>query len=127
MIKGIGIDTVSINEIAQHIEKFGNTFVNRTFTVEEVSASALSPKPEEYLSTRFAAKEAVFKAVAHFTKEKAFDFRIVETLNESDGYPFINTNEKLQSLLDEAGISHLLVSITTEDDYATAMVVAISG
>ena len=126
MIKGIGIDTVNINNIAKYIKKSGKSYIIRTFTKSEVCASALSPKPEEYLATRFAAKEAAFKAVAHFTKEKTFDLRIVETLNESDGYPYIHVNEKLKSLLDEADVSSLLVSITTEDEYATAIVIAIS-
>jgi len=124
MIRGIGIDMVNIHEIALYMERFGAPFINRTFTEREVSASALSPNPAEYLSTRFAAKEAVFKAVAHFTKRKGFDLRIVETLNERDGYPFVQVNEKLQILLDEAGIETLHISTTTENDYALAMVVA---
>jgi len=126
MIKGIGIDTVNINEIARYMKEPGDAFITRTFSDSEVRASSLSPKPEEYLAARFAAKEAVFKAIAHFTKEKAFDFRIVETLNESDGYPYIHVNEKLKPLLAEAGIGSLLISITTEDEYATAMVVAVT-
>ena len=102
-------------------------FFQTNFTVKEVSASRLSPNQAEYLSTRFAAKEAFFKAVAHFTKEKGFDFWIVETLNECDGYPIVQVNEKLQTLLDEAGIETLHVSMTTEGDFATAIVVASSG
>ena len=127
LIKGVGIDMVSIGEMSRYMKQFGASFVSRTFTNREVSASKLSPNPAEYLSTRFAAKEAVFKAVAHSTRSKQFDPRIVETLNDSDGYPVVQVNTRLQALLDEAGIEFLHVSMATEGDYATAIAVASSN
>jgi len=127
MIKGIGVDMVSISEVARYMTFTKSAFVKRTFTEKEVEASLRAYSQAEYLSTRFAVKEAVFKAIAHFTNNKGFDFRIVETLNECDGYPVIQVNEKLQSLLDEAGVESLQVTITTEGDYAMAFVIALTG
>jgi holo-[acyl-carrier protein] synthase len=124
MIKGIGVDMVDVREIMRYMETFKQTFINKTFTPREVEASALLPNPAEYLAARFAAKEAVFKAIARLTKEKGFDFRIVETLNEIDGHPFVNISGELKTLMNEADITSLLISITTEGDYATAFVVA---
>lgn len=124
MIKGIGIDMVSISEIARYIEHFGDTYINSAFTEREIHFSKLSPNQAEYLSTRFAAKEAVYKAIAHLTKQKDFDFRIVESLNESDGYPVIHINEELRKIMNEAKIRSLLVSMTTEGDFAMAFVTA---
>ena len=124
MIKGIGIDMVDIGEMKRYMETFGDVFVGRTFTKAEVTCAKESPRPHEYLAAHFAAKEAVFKAVAHHTVGKKFDFRIVETLNEPDGAPIIVVNDKLQALLDEAGIHRLHISITTEKDYAAAFVIA---
>jgi len=124
MIRGVGIDTVHVCKVARYMELFGPAFIEQTFTESEVSISQLSSEPAEYLSTRFAVKEAVFKAIAHFTKKKGFDFRIVEALNAPDGYPFVRINEKLQTLLDEASIDALHVSLTTEGDYVTAIVIA---
>ena len=127
MTKGIGIDAVSISEMKRYMETFGDTFVNRTFTENEVAVSRLSAQPAEYLATRFAAKEAVFKAIAHYTKDKGFDLRIVETLNEADGYPVVQMKGKLLSLVKEAGVAAIHISMTTEKDFAMAFVIAEAG
>jgi len=124
MIRGIGIDSVSISEIKRYLEIFGDTFVNRTFTKKEVEASKLAPRQEEYLATRFAAKEAVFKSIAHFTDRKLFDFRIVETLNETDGYPVVQMEGKLLALAEEAGVTVIHITMTTEKDLAIVFAVA---
>lgn len=124
MIIGIGIDAVSISEVKRYMDVFGDTFINRTFTENEVDASRSNPQPAEYLATRFAAKEAVFKAIAHFTKDKGFDFRIVETLNEADGFPVVQIKDKLLALTEEAGITAVHITMTTEKDFAIAFVVA---
>lgn len=126
MIKGIGVDTVSINEIARYIKGSTNStdYIKRTFTKDEVLAAAKSPKQSEYYAARFAAKEAVFKAIAHLLPKKSFDMRIVETLNNEDGSPYIQINRVLQQILEESNIDKLHISITTEDSYATAFVIA---
>lgn len=125
MIKGIGIDTVDITEIQRFIEQFGDVFLNRTFTEEEVrQAKQKGKQAAEYLAARFAVKEAVFKAVAPSTESKKFDFRIVETRNHEDGSPYVHINDDLQAVLDEAGVDILHLSITTETQYASAFVIA---
>jgi len=89
MIRGIGVDTVNITEIARCIKRDGSytAFIKRTFTKNEVLAAEKYAIPAEYYSTRFATKEAVFKAIAHLLPEKTFDLRIVETLSNEDGSP----------------------------------------
>jgi len=124
MIRGVGIDTVRISAVARYMELFGTAFTERTFSENEVRIANLSSKPAEYLSTRFAVKEAVFKAIAHFTKRKGFDIRIVESLNDSDGYPYVIISAKLHVLLDEAAVDVLHISMTSEGDYVTAIAIA---
>lgn len=130
MVKGIGIDMASIGEIDRLGEGIAgkpaaeqNAFVRRTFTERELAAALERHNPAEFLAGCFAAKEAVFKAVAPLTKE-GFDLRVVETLRRPDGSPYINVGTRLQAAMDEAGVTELLVSITNEDDYAVAMVLA---
>ncbi len=130
MVKGIGIDMASISEIdrlaggiAGKTASEQDAFVRRTFTPAELAAALERHNPAEYLAGRFAAKEAVFKAVAPLTEE-GFEMRRVETLTRPDGSPYVNVGPELQTALDEAGVSELLVSITNEDDYAIAMVLA---
>jgi phosphopantetheine--protein transferase-like protein len=123
-INSIGVDLVQISEMKRLIDISGDAFINRTFTRGEVQRSEEASNKAEYFATRFAAKEAVFKAIAHFTKEKTFDLRIIETLEEPDGYPFIRINDALHALLEEAGISALHLSLTHDGDYAMAFVAA---
>ena len=126
MILGIGVDTVNIEEIRRYLkdERLGSAYRKHTFTPAEIEASESRPDPAEYLASRFAAKEAVFKALAPLTQEKAFDLRIVETLNRDDGSPYVKVNKDLRPIMQAAGAERLFISITTEDNYATAFVIA---
>ncbi len=125
MIRGIGVDTVNIQDIQRFLGEQGiqSAYARHTFTPAERDCAERSSDAAEYLASRFAAKEAVFKALAHLTEKHAFDLRIVETLNAADGAPYINA-EPLQELMASAGVSRFYISITTEDQYATAFVVA---
>lgn len=123
-MKGIGIDMVQISQMGNYIQRFGEVFIRRTFTAAEVACFTTAAHPAEYLATRFAAKEAVFKALAHLTSRKGFDYRIVETLNDTDGAPYVNITPNLQKVMQDAGVESLLVAMTTEADIATVIVVA---
>ena len=122
MIKGIGVDMVDIRQVEKYLQN--PTFAKHTFTVPEQQEAVKRPNAAEYLATRFAAKEAVFKAIAPMTSKKGFDLRIVETLNKEDGSPQVIINERLRTLLNQPGIKKLHISITTETDYAIAFVIA---
>ncbi len=100
MIKGVGIDTVDISRMAKSIERKG--FIERTFTVKEIENC--HGDKATYYATRFAVKEAVFKAVG-----KPENWLIIETLNHEDGSPYV-TN-----------VDNVHVSITTESNFATAI------
>lgn len=123
MIKGIGVDMVKI-ETVRELMQVSDGFVKKSFTKREIELSKNAYSKEEYFSSRFAVKEAVFKAVARLTARKTFDFRKVETLNAEDGHPFVNMTGELKLLFEEVGIKNLYVSISTEDEYVIAFVVA---
>ena len=124
MVKGIGVDTVSVNRIRAVMERHDKTALKRLFTEAELAASENKNDPAEYLAARFAVKEAVYKAVAGLTQKGDFDMRLVSSLNESDGRPYVVITDDLKRVLDEAGVSVLHLSITTEASLATAFVVA---
>ena len=128
MIRGVGIDMASIEDIRRYMAASDSgAFLRRTFTQAERAEGRSRPDLAEYYAARFAAKEAVFKAVAHLTAEKTFDLRIVETLNAEDGSPYVNTRGELGEILREAGVDALHISITTEGSFAAAFVVAWGG
>ena len=101
MVKGIGIDAVAIKDIAELLECTTKGVVSR-----------------------FAVKEAAFKAIAPRLPDKGFDYRRIETRNHEDGSPYIYVDEFLSTILNRAEITTLFVSITTAGDMATAFVVA---
>lgn len=131
MIRGVGIDMVSIDEIEELCEgldgsgdPLSDPFVTYTFTEREIESVRGYSRVYEALAGLFAVKEAAFKAVAHLLPEKFYEMRIVETLHRRDGYPYVNVTDELQEVLDRAGVTELLVSITNEGNYATAIVIA---
>ena len=128
MVRGIGVDMVDIRRIEAMMGKDPQpAFLRRAFTAAELEQAPPESRPHiraEYLAARFAAKEAVFKAVAHLIPGRTFDFRIVETLYGENHCPFVHITGDLLPVLREADVDTLHLSLTTEGDYAAAFVVA---
>lgn len=126
MIRGIGVDTAGYADFERYLSAgwADDPFLLRTFSEKERAAAAARPRPAEYYAGRFAAKEAAFKALGHLIPEKSFDFRIVETLTDVDGRPYIHVTGALEPVLKAADVDRLHISITTEGGYATAFVIA---
>lgn len=124
---GIGIDLVRISALRELDQRMNGVFVSRTFSERERAEAEESADKWTYLAGRFAAKEAVFKATAHLLPEKTFDFRIVETLRAPDGCPYVVSSDPMKAILGKAGIASLLISISNEEDFAIALVQAVSG
>ena len=62
-VRGIGIDVVQVDRIRGSIERFGARFEGRVFTPAELEYCRTHKDPMPHLAARFAAKEAVFKAI----------------------------------------------------------------
>ena len=124
MIRGIGVDTASISELARILEVAGDAFISRTFSAREIAAAHARPDSTEYLAVRFAAKEAVIKAVGDLAPHTALEFRAIETLSAPTGAPYVQIDPELQAALDEAQVERLFLSATTEGDFATVFVIA---
>lgn len=123
MVKGIGIDLCSISRIRKILDREGpeGPFFLRTFTEAERCEAERIRNKAPFYAARFAAKEAAYKAIAPLTA-KGFDLRIVESLHREDGSPHISLSDALLPVLSEAGIEKIFLSVTTEGDFAQAMV-----
>ena len=113
MIYGIGVDMVDISEFENLVKKLGICFIEATFT-KRGGAFCAASEPIRFLAERFAVKEAVFKAIAHHTKAKTFDFRIVETLDDEARKPYVSINDSFKLIVEEAGICSIMVSLAKE-------------
>ena len=83
-IYGIGTDIVNINRIRVAIKKKNQSFKNRIYTKSEIIVCEKRKNKIECFAKRFAAKEALFKAVGLKNK---LEFKDVEVVNNSSGTP----------------------------------------
>ena len=122
-IKGLGNDIVEINRVRQSIERHGMHFINRLFTQREQDYCYRFQDPVPHFAGRFAAKEALVKALGTgFGKQVSW--HDIEILADDLGKPIVHTSPHLQS---EFHSPHLLVSISHGTENATAVALWISG
>ena len=125
MAVSCGNDIVKISRVKNSIEKIGEAFIKRVYTEEEVSycESRRMCKFQSY-AVRFAAKEAVYKALSPVNDEKA-TWKDIEIIREKNGKPkvylkgFLKEYAKNQGIVDEK----IDISLSHDDDFAIATVV----
>jgi len=104
MIIGTGVDITEVKRLKLAVEKWGKSFLNRIFTPEELKNAQSRGSPYQYLAGRFAAKEAVFKALG----DKELNFKDVQILNDREGKPFCAIlNGRAKKLQVHVSISHV--------------------
>ncbi|WP_438447759.1 holo-ACP synthase [Gorillibacterium sp. sgz5001074] len=124
MIIGIGTDLVEIGRIRRLLEEpGGRRFIERVLTPEERRLSAeRQGRLTEFVAGRFAAKEAVVKALGTGISA-ATGFQDVEVLPSAGGQPVVRLSEAALAKLGRSGLKvHL--SITHTAEYASAYAVA---
>ena len=114
----IGIDIIEINRIEQAVKEQGDKFLNRFYTKREIKKYAALPQS---LAARFAAKEAVIKAMD--AAGKGISYKDIEVLAEPGGKPLITLHEKAKLLAETLGITGFSVSLSHSDISATAIVI----
>jgi holo-[acyl-carrier protein] synthase len=124
MIYGVGIDIVLVNRIRKMIEKFGEKFLTRIFTDGEIAYSDGHEKSRfQHYAARWAAKEAVFKALKGDWKTGII-WKEIEVKNEPRGNPVIILHGAAQNVSNSLRITRLEVSISHTTESASAVVVA---
>lgn len=118
----IGIDLVRVSRVAESIEQFGDRFLHRVFTDQEIAYARHAPAlTVERFAARFAAKEATLKALG--LAGRGISWRHIEVRNADNGAPEILLHEQADAHARAAGFHELAVSISHEGDFATAVVV----
>jgi holo-[acyl-carrier protein] synthase len=120
MVIGIGIDIIEIERIKNSIEKFGDQFLNKVFTENEIEYCISKGNKYQHFAARFAAKEAVSKAFATGWN-KNFNWRNVEIINEPSGMPAVNLKGNLQDFLYPD--KELKISMTHSRDNAACVAI----
>jgi holo-[acyl-carrier protein] synthase len=119
MVKGIGVDIIEIARVRRSIEQGGNLFLEKVFTPREIAYCTARQNAYQHYAARFAAKEAVSKALSTGWAGE-FRWKDVEVMNEPSGQPRIAFSGKLGETLNSASV---FVSLSHSDSHVVAMVV----
>ena len=121
MIIGLGIDVVSVVRIEKACARSGR-FAERILTGAESDMHRERNSPACFLAGRFCAKEAVLKALGTGLAG-GVGFRDIEILNDAAGAPTAALSGRALEVCRQLGGKRVLISISTEKEYAAAMAV----
>ena len=118
----VGIDLVQVSRITESLERFGERFLRRIFTPDEIAYATAAPAlTSERLAARFAAKEATIKALG--LVEHPGDWRDIEVRRSPSGACDLALHGTARSAADRLGAESFALSLSHEGDYATAVVI----
>jgi len=122
MIYGVGADVVQIDRVASSLERFGERFVHRLLMPAELQQFALSKRQVRFLAMRFAAKEAIVKAMGTGFAHGVW-IRDTGVVQNAWGKPEIVYSERGRALCRKLGIGDGHISLT--DDAGLVMAFAV--
>jgi holo-[acyl-carrier protein] synthase len=126
MIIGTGVDLAEVDRIRAALEdsRIGRRFRDRVFTEKEIAYCEKKRRGKyESYAGRFAAKEAVMKALGRGWGAKV-RWRDIEVVRARSGKPDIALHDKTAKLADELGIRRWALSITHTKEHGLAYVIA---
>ncbi len=126
MIYGIGTDIVEIERLRRVMERHPERFVVKVFTERERRRAAGMLRPEIYYAGRWAAKEAIAKALGVGFGESC-GWLDIDIANDALGKPCVRLSGRAGTYAAGRGIERWHVSISHEAHYAVAMAVAERG
>lgn len=122
MIFGIGTDVVRIDRIAQTYERFGPRFAERLLMPEELALFAGQQRPARFLAMRFAAKEAIVKALGTGFAHGVW-IRDVGFMPDWRGRPLVRFSARGRGVADQFGVGEGHVSLSDEAGLVFAVAV----
>ncbi|GBL33905.1 MAG: holo-ACP synthase [Candidatus Fonsibacter ubiquis] len=122
---GLGTDIVNINRIKKIYSKYGNQFLNKILTEsEKKSEKKLSRfKNVSTIAKRFAAKEAISKAIG-YGFSNGIHFKDIEIYNDESGKPYANLNGKAKTIVNKISKKYNIF-LTLSDDKPWAVATAL--
>ena len=113
-----GIDIIEIARIKSVASRYGDKFFNRIYTIEELKyCRGRAPQ----LASRFAAKEAVMKALG--TGVRGISWKDIEVLREKGMAPHIKLHGRAIKRAEKMGLTELALSLSHSKDFAVASVI----
>ena len=121
---GIGIDVVEVERIASAIQRHGEPFLAKLFTAGEREYCESRKNPAMHYAARFAAKEAVSKALGTGIGGNA-GLLEMEVVHDPIGAPKIQLRGAAETFAKDHGITEVQISLTHAREYAAANAIAL--
>lgn len=119
MIYSVGIDLTEIDRVRKALDQWGERFARRVLGEEERILYREKQNKVQFLAGRFAAKEAVMKALGTFL-DSGVSLRDIQILNDLYGKPYVHLEDNIrEKILDK----EVKVSITHERKMAAAVAI----
>lgn len=125
MICGIGTDIVRVARMAADLERYGERFARRILTPSELEEFRSCNRPSHFLAKRFAAKEAVVKALGTGFRN-GLSLQQIGVAHDHYGRPLLKYTGATADLCRSRSISHSHLSLADEEDYAIAFVTLVA-
>lgn len=122
MLLRTGVDLIEIGRIEEVVSRHGKRYLERVYTTAELDQSGRRP---EYLAGRFAAKEAVAKALG--TGIGDIGWQEIEILGDEQNAPTLSLHGAAEARARELGIANWSLSISHSMSHAVAFVVALGS
>ena len=122
MIAGVGCDMIEVERIERELQKEGDDFRDSIFTPGEIEYCQKKRYPAQHYAARFAAKEAVFKALSA-GYSGGLTWMDVEIQNGPAGQPIVKLSGKVLETTERLGIRKVLVSLSHTRTLAIAYII----
>lgn len=117
---GLGCDLIEVERIRGVLAKHGDRFLKRIFTEEEQTYCNSLKYPHKHYAARWAAKEAVSKAFTTGIGEH-LDWTSISVYHGSRKEPLVRLDAKATALLQQAGGTHVWLTLSHIDSHAMAV------
>ena len=125
-VLGLGVDIVEIVRFAAAMERSGQSLIDRLFLPDEQAYCSPQREPARCYAARFAAKEAVSKALGTGIGAQ-LGWHDVEVKRKASGAPFIVLHGTGAKTAEGLGVSEILLSLSHSEHYAVANAIAVSA
>ena len=125
-VVGLGTDIVECLRIAQMIEQHGELFIQRVYTPHEIDYCSSRKAATQHFAGRWAAKEAVMKAVGTGWA-RGIKWQDVEVRNQASGGPIVRLAGGVREACERQSVGEILISISHCRSHATATAIAIEA
>ena len=122
MVLGIGVDVIKPKRIAESLERHGDRFLERIFTPDEIAYCKDRKRAVEHFAARWAAKEAVAKALGTGF-DRDVGWKDIEVVKEDTGRATVRLHGNAKGVADRLGVAKIHLSLSHTEASAVAMVV----